>query len=198
MMLTERTSVPPEALPIAGFRDHLRLGTGFADEAVQDEVLELSLRAAMAAVESRTGKALIIRSFTWSVTAWRDLSRHTLPVAPVVSVHRMAIVDRLGVETIVDPTRYVLERDAHRPRLAATALFLPSIPVGGSAEIDFDAGYAQTWSEQPADLARATFLLAAHFYEHRHEGAETGGRIPYGVASLLDRYRNVRLFGGAG
>ena len=197
MMLTERTTVPTEALPIAGFRDHLRLGTGFSDDAVQDEVLEGTLRAAIAAVEARTGKSLLLRGFTWSVTAWRDLSRNTLPVAPVVAIHRMSIVDRFGAETVIDPSRYVLEKDAHRPRIAATSLFLPSIPIGGSAEIQFDAGYAETWAELPADLARAVFLLAATYYEHRNEGAGANGPIPYGVAALLDRYRNVRLFGGA-
>ena len=196
MMLTERTTVATDALPIDGFRDHLRLGTGFADDAIQDEVLDGCLRAAMAAVEARTGKALLLRSFTWSVTAWRDLSRNTLPVAPVTVIHRMSIVDRFGVETVIDPTRYVLERDAHRPKIAATSLFLPSIPIGGSAEIQFDAGYAGTWAELPADLARAVFLLAAHYYEDRNEAAGSGGSIPYGVAALLDRYRNVRLFGG--
>ena len=197
MMLTERTTVPKEALPIAGFRDHLRLGTGFSDDTLQDEVLEGCLRAAIAAVEARTGKSLFVRSFTWSVTAWRDLSRNTLPVAPVVAIQRMAIVDRFGAETVIDPARYVLERDAHRPRIAATSLFLPSIPIGGSAEIQFDAGFAETWTDLPADLSRAVLLLAAHYYENRSASSETAGSIPYGVAALLDRYRNVRLFGGA-
>lgn len=197
MMLTERTAVPPEALPIADFRNHLRLGTGFADDSIQDEMLEGTFRAAIAAVEARTGKSLLIRSFTWSVTAWRDLSRNTLPVAPAVAIERMSIVDRFGAETVIDPARYVLERDAHRPRIAATSLFLPSIPIGGSAEIQFAAGYAEAWKDLPADLSRAVFLLAAHYYENRSEGTPTGGPIPYGVAALLDRYRNVRLFGGA-
>jgi uncharacterized phiE125 gp8 family phage protein len=163
---------------------------------LQDDVLEGCLRAAIAAVEARTGKSLFIRAFTWSATAWRDLSRNTLPVAPVVAIERMAIVDRFGVETVIDPARYVLERDAHRPRIAATSLFLPSIPIGGSAEIQFEAGYAETWDTLPADLARAVLLLAAHYYEQRSEGGPSGS-IPYGVAALLDRYRNVRLFGGA-
>ncbi len=197
MMLTETTTVPTEVLPIGNFRNHLRFGTGFADDSIQDEMLEGTFRSAIAAVEARTGKSLLIRSFTWSVTAWRDLSRNTLPVAPVVALHEMSIVDRYGAESIIDPARYVLERDAHRPRIAATSLFLPSIPIGGSAEIKFDAGYSDTWDGLPADLSRAVLLLAAHYYENRSEGAQTGGPMPYGVAALLDRYRNVRLFGGA-
>lgn len=197
MMLTERATVPTEALPIAGFRDHLRLGTGFSDDMVQDVVLEGCLRAAIAAIEARTGKSLLIKGFTWSVTAWRDLSRNTLPVAPVVGITKMSIVDRFGSEAVVDPDRYALEKDTHRPRIAATSLFLPSIPVGGSAEIQFDAGYCETWSELPADLSRAALLLAATYYEHRDDTSDGRGPIPYGVAALLDRYRNVRLFGGA-
>ncbi len=64
MMLVEQTSVPVAALPVAEFKDHLRLGTGFADDGVQDSVLESYLRASMAAIEARTGKVLITRGYT--------------------------------------------------------------------------------------------------------------------------------------
>ncbi len=197
MMLTERTAVPTSALPVDEFRDHLRLGTGFADDFIQDGLLETCLRGAIAAIEARTGKALLIREFNWSVTAWRDLSRHTLPVAPVNHLISLRILDRHGDEAFVDPNRFVLERDAHRPRLASTSLFLPSIPIGGSAEIAFEAGYAEKWQDLPEDLKRAVLLLASTYYENRFEGAESGTAIPYGVSTLIERYRNVRLFGGA-
>lgn len=197
MMLTERTSVPASALPVGEFREHLRLGTGFADDTIQDSLLETCLRAAMAAIEARTGKALMVRLFAWNVTAWRDLARQTLPVAPVTRILLLKIIDRHGKENDIEPKRYALERDAHRPRLASTSMFLPSIPVGGSAEIEFEAGYAGTWEKLPDDLKRAVLLLAATYYENRYEGAGAGSAIPYGVATLIERYRNVRLFGGA-
>jgi len=57
-MLTEDTIVPTEALPIAAFREHLRMGTGFAEDTLQDGLLERHLRAALAAIEARTGKIL--------------------------------------------------------------------------------------------------------------------------------------------
>lgn len=85
-MLIEQTTVPALALPIAKFKDHLRMGTGFADDAVQDAVLESYLRSAMAAVEARTGKVLIERSFMWSLTAWRALGEQAFPVAPVTAI----------------------------------------------------------------------------------------------------------------
>jgi uncharacterized phiE125 gp8 family phage protein len=56
------------------------------------------------------------------------------------------------------------------------------------------AGFGTEWSDLPNDLAQATFLLAAHFYEFRH--ASNGGDIPFGVAALIAPHRNVRLFMG--
>lgn len=196
MMLVELTAVPLAALPVASFKDHLRLGSGFADDGLQDAVLEDALRAALAAVEGRTGKALIERDFSLSVAAWRDLAAQSLPLAPVSAISALVITDRLGADTLIDAARYRLEPDTHRPRLVANSLVLPAIPVGGRATISFTAGYGPAWADLPADIARAVLMLAAHFYEHRHEGAMQGNPMPFGVSALLDRYRNLRLFGG--
>ncbi len=59
MVLEELTSVDLSDLPMDAFKAHLRLGTGFADESVQDEVLESYIRAAMSAIEARIGKMLL-------------------------------------------------------------------------------------------------------------------------------------------
>ena len=65
MVLVELTSLDLADLPMEAFRAHLRLGTGFADDAIQDEVLESYIRAALAAIEARLGKVLITRSYRW-------------------------------------------------------------------------------------------------------------------------------------
>ncbi|HHL20743.1 MAG TPA: hypothetical protein ENJ52_04370 [Aliiroseovarius sp.] len=196
MMLVELTTVPGTAIPVAEFKEHLRLGTGFADDGVQDSVLENFLRAALSAIEARTGKALFSRSFQWTLTAWRDLAAQALPVAPVTAITSLSIVDRLGTTEVIDPSKYVLEQDMHRPRLVATTFCLPAIPVAGSAVIVFDAGFGAAWTDIPFDLRQAVLLLAAHYYEHRSDAAASGREIPHGVTSLIQRYRNVRLFGG--
>lgn len=198
MMLVEQTTVPGAALPVAEFKDHLRLGTGFADDGVQDGVLEAYLRAAMAAIEARTGKILLTRSFSWTLTAWRDLAAQALPVAPVSAITGVTITDRLGVDEVIASDRYVLEKDMQRPRLVSTGIVLPAIPVGGEVEIAFDAGFGATWAEIPADLNQAVMLLAGHYYEHRHDSASGDGVLPHGVNMLIQRYRTVRLFGGGG
>ncbi len=68
MMLEELTAVATLDLPVREFADHLKLGSGFADDGSEDAVLEVCLRSAMAAIEVRIGKALMMRSFRWDLT----------------------------------------------------------------------------------------------------------------------------------
>ena len=72
MMLIEESTVPDTALPVDEFKAHLRVGTGFGEDSLQDGVLRSFLRAAMAAIEARTGKILIARTFTLILTGWQN------------------------------------------------------------------------------------------------------------------------------
>lgn len=193
MMLVEETQVPQAALPVEEFKAHLRLGGGFTGASVQDAVLESFLRAAMAAIESRTGKILISRGFTYTVTFWRKAEAQNLPVAPVSAVSAVEIRDAADVAEVVDPGDYRLVQDGQAPMLRATGSLLPVIPTGGSAVIGFTAGYAVDWAGLPADLAQAVMLLAAHYYEYRNETALSQGCMPFGVTSLIERYRVMRI-----
>ena len=196
-MLIEETGVPDTELPLEVFKAHLRMGRGFGTESLQDEVLISFLRAALASVEARTGKALIRRVFEWSAAAWSDEGGQKLPVAPVVGVVSVAVIARDGTETEVDADRFWLERDLQRPVLRPTGAVLPMIPVAGSVRVTFEAGFAETWEKFPEDLRQAVFLLAAHYYEFRQETTLSEGCMPFGVSSLLERYRNLRLGMGA-
>ena len=195
MVLVELTSLPDTALPVQDLRNHIRLSTGFADGGSEDGHLELCLRSAMSTIEARTGKVLLTRPFRWSLTAWRDLARQTLPIAPVSAVTALRIIDQGGTSTTADPANFRLVADAHRPQLVSKGLVLPSIPVGGSAEIDFDAGYASVWSGVPANIAQATVHLAGFLYEHRLDGGG-GVALPAAVTSLIEPYRELRLSRG--
>jgi len=196
MVLVELTTVPTGVLPVAQFAAHLHLGTGFADDGSQDAVLAAYLRAAIAAIEARIGKALIARDFSWQLTAWRSGDVQGLPVAPVSGVLAVKIVDRNGVETIVSPTAYDLQKDSQRPRLRARGAALPSIPAGGVIEVMFTAGYGPGWADVPVDLAQAVFLLGAHYYENRRGEGGRDNLMPFGVMALIEAYRSVRLLGG--
>ncbi|WP_415184436.1 head-tail connector protein [Phaeovulum sp.] len=194
MMLIEETVVPAAALPVAEFRDHMRLGTGFADLGAEDAALEAYLRAAMAAIEGRTAKVLLARDYLLTLEAWRGEAQ-PLPVAPVSAVSLIRVRDQAGVAAVVSPARYRLVRDLGRPRITAVGM-LPGIPTGGVVEIAFTAGFGPAWSDLPADLAQAVFLLAAQYYELRHEGARGGDAMPFGVMALIERWRTVRVLGG--
>ncbi len=198
MMLTEIGGVPQAALPVVSLRDHLRIGTGFADDNVQDGLLESYLRASLAVVEGRTAKVLIARSFLLELADWRHSGEQPLPVAPVTEVSSVTLFDAASVEVEVDPSRYRLVRDGLRPKIAATGLLLPMVPTDGRIEIVFTAGFGATWEAVPGDLAQAVFLLAADFYEHRHDGAREGAGLPQAVQALIERWRTVRTLAGGG
>lgn len=198
MILIEQTAVPDGALPVQALKDHLRLGSGFADDGAQDALLRDYLRSAMAAIEGRVGKALILRRFVWTFSDWRDPQGQALPLAPVPQVVAVTLLDRDGGRAEVDPARWRLRADAHRPRLVAARTLLPLPPTGGAVEIVFDAGFGPAWGDVPADLRQAVVLLAAQFHEFRHEAGVRDGAMPFGVMALIERWRNVRVLGGGG
>ncbi len=198
MMLVEETLVPLAALPVAEFKDHLRLGGGFTQDSLQDSVLESYLRAALSAVEARTAKALITRAFAWTVYGWRNGMAQALPVAPVRGVSAVSLTDHLGGTVTVASSAYWLEQDTHQPSLRGSGSALPAVPQDGSVTVQFEAGYGAVWADIPADLQQAVLLLAAHYYEFRQETTLDSGCMPFGVTSLLARYRPMRLGAGAG
>ena len=196
MILTEVSAPASEAVPVRAFAEHLRLGTGFADDGSLDAVLELYLRSAMAAIEARIGRALLARPFSWTVTRWREEASQGLPVGPVRSVESVTLVGADGVGTDVEAEAWSVLRDSQRPRLVGRfGRSLPRIPRSGHAEIRFTAGYGAGWDEVPADLRQAVFLLAAHYYENRAEANGVVGTMPFGVLVLLEAYRATRIGG---
>ena len=198
MLLTELTKTPSAALPLAALKDHLRLGTAFGLDGLQDGLIETHLRAAIATIEGRLGKVLQRRSYKLTLADWRDNAVQPLPLAPALAVARVSMFDAMGVEMVLDSTRYRLEADSHRPKLHAVGMLFPAAPSDGRIEILFDAGFGDTWAQVPADLAQAVMLLAAQLYETRHDAgaqAQIMG-LPAAVQSLIAPWRNVRVLGG--
>ncbi|MHA3980363.1 head-tail connector protein [Halovulum sp. GXIMD14794] len=193
MNLVELNTPDAASIPVRAFAEHLRLGTGFADDGAQDGVLERYLRAAISGIEARTGKVVLSRRFSWDVTRWYRDDRQGLPVGPVTEINSVTLIDGKGAETVVDPAHYRLRQDLYRPEIVAPRL--PVIPSLGLARIDFTAGFGPAWSDVPADLAQAVFLLAATNYEARADHARLGSTMPFAVLSLIERFKTVRLLG---
>ncbi len=196
MMLTELTVVPGASLPVQALKDHLRLGTGFTEDGMQDGLIEAYLRAAMAAVEGRIGKVLLARKYRLTLDDWRAAGEQPLPVAPVSGIVSVTVLDAADVATVVAAGRYRLVPDLHRPKLAAVGVLLPTVPMDGRAEVVFDAGFGTGWGQVPADLAQAVILLAAEYYEVRQGGESREAGLPFAVQALIERWRTVRVLGG--
>ncbi len=196
MMLIELTTVPGSALPVQDLKDHLRLGTGFTDDGMQDALIESYLRAAMAIIEGRIGKALIARRFLLQLEDWRNGSDQALPVAPVSAIVSLTLIDAAEVATVIATDRYRLVPDTHRPRLSATGTLLPVVPTDGRIEIVFDAGFGATWALVPPDLAQAVLILGAEYYDRRHGLDNATSGLPFPVQALIEKWRTVRVLGG--
>lgn len=195
-MLHEDTSVPVALLPLQAMRDHLRLGTGFAEDGLQDGLIEAYLRAAIAVIEGRTGKALLQRVFRLVLDDWRDPAAQALPISPVRSVISVTLTDGAGGATLLDAGLYRLIADLHRPRLAPKGPLLPAVPAAGQVVLVFTAGFGPAWGDVPADLRQAVMLLAADLYERRDEMGLREQGLPFAILSLIERWRTVRMLGG--
>ncbi|OIQ44706.1 MAG: hypothetical protein BM558_06805 [Roseobacter sp. MedPE-SW] len=196
MMLSEVTPVPDSALPLEAFKAHLRLGSGFGEDDLQDSVLTGFLRASLAAIENRTSKALLQRDFLWVVTGWQRMDSAPVPIAPTVSLTSITLIDADGDATALALDGFWVEPDGQQPRLHPRGLGLPVLRRGAQLEITLTAGFAAAWQGLPHDLAQAVLMLAAHYYEYRDDTGLHGGCMPFGVVSLIERYRIFRLSTG--
>lgn len=196
MMLVEKTSVPDAVLPLAQFKHYLRLADGFADQADLDPLLLAHLRAALAAVEAWTGKILLLREVSFRLPRWTDARCCVLPVAPVQAVLGVSLLGAGGTSTPVPANLWALRADAHRPALCAVGAMLPAIPAQGMVQIDLRAGYGAAWADLPADLALGCLMLAAHYYDRRHDLTGTSATLPANLRALLAPYHTLRLSSG--
>ena len=196
MLLSELTSIGAELLPIQSLKDHLRLGSGFAEDDLQDGLVETYLRTAISVIEGKIGIVLVARNFALDVTAWPTQDRLNFPVRPVTEVNMIERIASDGSKSALNGDAFQLIPDSLSPRLQATGTCFPSIAKGQSVLITFGAGFGPAWDDVPSDLHHAVLVLAAHFYENRAGSFDANTSLPMVVQSLIERHRPVRLFKG--
>ena len=169
-------------------------GSGFAEDGAEDAALEMYLRAATAAIEARTGLALIARSVLLQVSAWALQDAQPVPMSPVLSVDEVALVDAGGARDLV-PAGDLRASVGMRPPVICpqSGNALPTIPRDGFAELWLTVGHGGDANAVPADLRQAVLLLASAYYEARGRAEEMGAALPFGVLALLEPYRHIRI-----
>jgi len=193
MILTETAPLVAGQLPIAAFTAHLRLSQGFDNDGSEEGLIETYLRAAIAAVEGRTGQALIARGFRLEIGAWDGAGHLTLPVGPVGAIGAMSFVGD-GADVVVAVDGFCLAPGVTRQRLTAgDGGALPAIPSARTAVLTFDAGHGADWAGVPGDLAQAVYLLAARYYEDRSGADARDAGLPAPVQALLAPHRVARI-----
>jgi uncharacterized phiE125 gp8 family phage protein len=195
MVLTEITSIPSGALPFYSLKNHLRMGTGFTEDDLQDPLLEAYLRVSLSTIENKLGLAIIERNFSWNLTGWRDAARQNLPMRSVSEIVTVTTNSESGGSALQSPNSYRLQKDVQSPAIVATSSSLPGIPVDGTVDIVFKAGYGSVWESIPTDLGQAVLILAAWFYENRTGDPHSSGVLPVAVTALIEPYRVIRISG---
>lgn len=191
MILTETAPAVVTPVSLDDFSAHLRLAHGFPDDGAEDGLLDLYLRNAAAAVEARTGRALIRRGFVLRLAGWDRAGHAVLPVGPVEAVTGIRFVREAETIELAAGT-WVLEPGTGRQRVTGEAgSALPPVPQGHVVELTFEAGFGPDAADVPGDLRQAVMLLAAHHYENRYE--DDGPGLPLAVRSLVDPWRPVRI-----
>lgn len=193
MMTTELTGIPSDSLPIDAFKAHLRLAEGFEAIPGQQARLEACLRASMAALEARLAKVFLTREFILRTPAWTSADQLRLSLAPVLSISSVKVVRSGGEETVLDPETYGVQFDEHRPCLVSRQGAFPMLGLDATAEVMLTAGYGAEWSDIPAPLQQAVFMLAESYFEGKHDRIGSMHELPCSVCLLVEAYRDIRL-----
>lgn len=188
MTLAELSPVASAALPLSDLRDHLRLPQGFPDDGSFDGRLEQSLRAGLAAAEARIGKALFTRSFQWGFDGWSGRDCMAMPIAPFVSLGAVALRRADGALDMLDVDNFTVIKDRHRPAICPQAGLFPTLSLGTTVEVTFDAGFGASWVDIPADLREAVLIMAVDYYD-----APEGAGVAPAAQMLLDRHKGLSL-----
>lgn len=192
MYLTEVAPATFNPVPVKELSLHLRLAHGFADDGAEDALLELYLRNATAAIETRLSRALVRRAYVLQVASWDRNGHLTLPVGPVAHIDTIRFIQP-DANIDLTPDEWILKPGECRQRLVGSGGgALRALPQGALAELGFQAGYGTSWNSVPDDLRQAVLLLAAHYYEYR-TAEDPGNGFPHAVRVILEPHRPVRL-----
>jgi uncharacterized phiE125 gp8 family phage protein len=172
---------PPAALPVS--LAELKAAGRLDDSEDDDAVLMGHLRAAVASIDGSTGwlgRALITQAWT----LWLDAFPRTIavPLPPLQQVTEIRYVDSAGATQTLDSSAYVVAGVGGSGRIVpAVGKSWPATRCQPDAvQVDFTAGFGESWNDVPEDLRAAVVLLTVAAYD---------GCTSDAAAAILMRHR---------
>lgn len=180
LVLAIGPAVEPVTLQEA--KDHLRVTT--TDE---DTLIQSYIKAAREHVETFTRRALMQQTWDLFLDAFPSSSEIALPMPPLQSVISFTYTDKDGVQTVWDPSNYLVNANKEPGRLVlAYGKSWPAVtllPTSGIA-VRFAAGYKDGASvPEAAKLAIKT--LVARAFENREPMPQAAQEIAGTVEAIL-------------
>ena len=179
-----------EPVSIAQARQWLKIDT--SDE---DDLIGGLITSARLMIEATTRRMLMTQSWRLLLDQWPRGIVYQLPLAPVLSVNGVRLIDALGNPHPLPELLYWLQASSEKPRLIFnTAPPSPERAAGG-IEIDVTVGYGPRRDDVPAPLRQAICMLTAAWFEDRGDTLSDASRepLPPRVAALVMPYRRTRL-----
>jgi len=173
----------------------------------QEPTLKFLLESAVSSAIAYTGRAFLEQTYTIQWDGYPGKGTPTkgidvlhripdewieLPYPPLLSVESVKTIDRDGLETLIDPTEYVLDLINQPGRLRFKNGY-PALYSGDRLVIDYTAGYGDSPHDVPYAIRHGILVAAGYMYEHRGECSAASALMDSGAAQILQPYRMMRL-----
>jgi uncharacterized phiE125 gp8 family phage protein len=148
---------------------------------LDDALLLVYIASARDYLEIVTRRQFLAATYQWTGFQ-QPPGTLVLDRSPLQSVSEIAVMSGMSVESILDPTTYMILPGTDP---AAIALLTP-VAATALLRVTFVAGWSMP-EVMPPSLVQAMLLLVAHWYEHREASTMERNveKLPYALESLI-------------
>ena len=175
-----------EPVPLAEMKAYLRV-----DDDAQDDLIAGLVKAARLMVEAASRRILVAQRWRVVLDRWPEGGAVMLPLAPLIAVETIEVVDSSGTSIPVPPDTIETDLAGDPPRIAVSPAPEPGRVRNGIA-ITVRAGFGSAPEDVPATLRLAVKILVARWFENRGDVAGEQALPPEALA-LIAPFQRARL-----
>ncbi len=177
-------AVEPITLP--EMKAYLRI-----DHEAEDDLIAGLIKAARLMVECASRRVMIEQRWRVVMDHWPDGGKVVLPVAPLLAVDGIRVLDANGAATDIPAASIEADAANDPPSIVVSEAPQPGKARNG-IEIELRAGFGSTPDSVPATLKLAVKILVAHWFENR--GDVVGQQhLPPEAMALVAPFQRARL-----